>query len=262
VSVLSINGESAEMSMATTTVGDGGFGWTTCSVGVGKDGLQDCPHRPWGWHTCNHAMDAVIQCVSPPLWNIEWGFEDEKDKSNFVSGFRAYYVLTFKRVVTPNMFIKCWPMWKAREKVKIAIYTDDFFESENPPYLKANMFDSWIVGWLHKPWYMPYIYFYVDYAKCDMERIRAVQCDQQYEVPPDFQRSWCWESTPRMPEEYTLLQPTEPEVVPTTSIGRNFTELAHDIARNLVSAFHGDTFEKLMALGEETTHSSTPITTA
>jgi len=209
--------------------------------------IQDCHHYPYGWHWCNHAQDAIIQCVSPPLWNIEWGFEDEKDKNAFVSGNRAWYVLFFKRVATPNMFIKCWPEWKAEEKLKIALYTDDFVEAETPPNLKVSqLYWSWIWGWLQKPWYRPYVYFRVDAAHCDMERIRAIQCDKTFEIPPDIQNSWCWEGTPRIPEEYTLLQAETPAVVNVGTTSRNVSALAADIASDFLLSLADPSFRWMM----------------
>lgn len=200
--------------------------------------ISDCPRLPWGWHDCGHHEDVMIQCMSPPLWNIEWGFEDEKDKTAFVSGVNAYYVLAMKRTATPNMFLKCWPMWKAQEKLKIAIYTDDTLEKENPANLKVSqMHWSWLYGFLQKPWATPYVHFTVNSAHCDMERIRAIQCDKEYEIPPDVQRSYCWESHPRIPDGYTLLQQGAPDI----GYGhRNFSELANVIASDMVTSIHMD----------------------
>ncbi len=65
-------------------------------------------------------------------------------------------------------------MW---DKLKIAVYTDDTMENETPKTLPTQMYWSWITGFLNRPWYGPYVYFTVNAAHCDLERIRAIECD-------------------------------------------------------------------------------------
>eukprot|EP00299_Pterocystis_sp_00344_P014635 c7261_g1_i1.p1 GENE.c7261_g1_i1~~c7261_g1_i1.p1 ORF type:complete len:341 (+),score=65.37 c7261_g1_i1:50-1024(+) len=166
--------------------------------------LKDCRRTPWGWHNCVHAEDMIIQCLPPPLWNIEWEFEDQPDQPSFVSGTVAHYGLALKRVASPNVLAKCFPAWKAEGKLKIMVYTDDYLEPENPSSLPAQIHPySWLIGWLRKPWAIPNVIFDVPQHHCDMERIRGVAC-AGYEVAPDIPMSWCWESTPNPPQGYLV----------------------------------------------------------